>query len=88
MTERVRPLQAVLDSWSLKGSKEKEDWLLWGLHRVSVCFDCHQLLIVLMTSRSRWPFSTIPVPRLMETSALHPSSYHPPANGNLAVSKF
>ncbi|KAF8909893.1 armadillo-type protein [Mucidula mucida] len=36
MTERVRPLQAVLDSWSLKGSKEREDWLLWGLHRVSV----------------------------------------------------
>ncbi|KAF9017526.1 ARM repeat-containing protein [Hymenopellis radicata] len=36
MTERVRPLQAVLDSWSIKGSKEREDWLLWGLHRVSV----------------------------------------------------
>ncbi|SJK97742.1 uncharacterized protein ARMOST_00995 [Armillaria ostoyae] len=36
MTERVRPLQTVLQSWSTKGQQEKEDWLIWGLHRISV----------------------------------------------------
>ncbi|KAK0461039.1 armadillo-type protein, partial [Desarmillaria tabescens] len=36
VTERVRPLQIVLQSWSTKGLQEKEDWLLWGLHRISV----------------------------------------------------
>lgn len=36
MTERVRPLPSVLPSWSSKSGQEREDWLLWGLHRVSV----------------------------------------------------
>ncbi|CAK5281427.1 unnamed protein product [Mycena citricolor] len=36
MTERVRPLQALLNSWSGRDAQEREDWLLWGLHRVSV----------------------------------------------------
>lgn len=36
MTERVRPLQATLQSWASRGAQEREDWLLWGLHRVSV----------------------------------------------------
>ncbi|KAF9070890.1 ARM repeat-containing protein [Rhodocollybia butyracea] len=36
MTERVRPLDAVLQAWSTKGTQEKEDWILWGLHRISV----------------------------------------------------
>ncbi|KAG7449615.1 ARM repeat-containing protein [Guyanagaster necrorhizus] len=36
MTERVRPLQMVLQSWSTKDQQQKEDWLLWGLHRISV----------------------------------------------------
>ncbi|KAJ7128934.1 armadillo-type protein [Mycena crocata] len=36
MTERVRPLQATLQSWASRGTQEREDWLLWGLHRVSV----------------------------------------------------
>jgi SCY1-like protein 1 len=36
MTERVRPLSTVLSTWSSKGDREKEDWLLWGLHRISV----------------------------------------------------
>lgn len=36
VTERVRPLQATLESWASRGSQEREDWLLWGLHRVSV----------------------------------------------------
>ncbi|KAG2015871.1 other/SCY1 protein kinase [Coprinopsis cinerea AmutBmut pab1-1] len=36
MTERVRPLQSALSSWSTKTEQERQDWLLWGLHRVSV----------------------------------------------------
>jgi SCY1-like protein 1 len=36
MTERVIPLTATLPSWSSRGEMEKEDWLLWGLHRISV----------------------------------------------------
>jgi SCY1-like protein 1 len=36
MTERVRPLLNVLPQYSTKKAQEKEDWLLWGLHRISV----------------------------------------------------
>ncbi|KAJ8076987.1 Nuclear aminoacylation-dependent tRNA export pathway component [Marasmius tenuissimus] len=36
MTERVRPLESALPSWAKKSVREKEDWLLWGLHRISV----------------------------------------------------
>jgi SCY1-like protein 1 len=36
MTERVRPLSSVLDGWSSKAVKDREAWLLWGLHRISV----------------------------------------------------
>ncbi|KAF9268803.1 ARM repeat-containing protein [Marasmius fiardii PR-910] len=36
MTERVRPLELALPSWTSKSVREKEDWLLWGLHRISV----------------------------------------------------
>ncbi|KAF7969152.1 hypothetical protein HWV62_28194 [Athelia sp. TMB] len=36
MTERVRPLSVALDAQKSKGAQEKEDWLLWGLHRISV----------------------------------------------------
>jgi SCY1-like protein 1 len=41
VTERVRPLHATLESWASRGAQEREDWLLWGLHRVSVgiCLD-------------------------------------------------
>jgi len=34
MTERVRPLKHALED-SKKG-KERTEWLVWGLHRVSV----------------------------------------------------
>lgn len=34
MTERVRPLRAALQS--SRTAQEREDWLLWGLHRISV----------------------------------------------------
>ncbi|TFK25545.1 ARM repeat-containing protein [Coprinopsis marcescibilis] len=36
MTERVRPLTSVLPSWSSKDQQDRQDWLVWGLHRVSV----------------------------------------------------
>ncbi|KAF9484514.1 ARM repeat-containing protein [Pholiota conissans] len=36
MTERVRPLSSVLAHYASKSAQEKEDWLLWGLHRISV----------------------------------------------------
>ena len=36
MTERVRPLFDVLPQYSTKKAQETEDWLLWGLHRISV----------------------------------------------------
>ncbi|KIM45100.1 hypothetical protein M413DRAFT_441766 [Hebeloma cylindrosporum] len=36
LTERVRPLSSVLPQYSSKNPQEREDWLLWGLHRISV----------------------------------------------------
>lgn len=36
MTERVHPLSNILPAWALRKASEKEDWLLWGLHRISV----------------------------------------------------
>ncbi|KAI0344760.1 ARM repeat-containing protein [Trametopsis cervina] len=36
MTERVRPLSAAIDDWTSKSEKSREDWLLWGLHRLSI----------------------------------------------------
>jgi len=38
MTERVTPLQPALSRWSTRNAQEREDWLLWGLHRISVRF--------------------------------------------------
>jgi hypothetical protein len=46
MTERVKPLGgATLSNWAGKGKQEKEDWLVWGLHRISVCFSCFYYLL-------------------------------------------
>ncbi|KAJ3749224.1 armadillo-type protein [Lentinula detonsa] len=36
MTERVRPLEFILQAWASKGVHEREDWIIWGLHRISV----------------------------------------------------
>lgn len=36
MTERVRPLSAALQVRESKSQQERQDWLLWGLHRISV----------------------------------------------------
>ncbi|KAI0258684.1 hypothetical protein BC834DRAFT_910313 [Gloeopeniophorella convolvens] len=35
VTERVRPLSAELLSWEGKPMKDRQDWLLWGLHRIT-----------------------------------------------------
>ncbi|TBU30194.1 armadillo-type protein [Dichomitus squalens] len=36
MTERVRPLGPAITEWQSKSAQEREAWLIWGLHRVSV----------------------------------------------------
>jgi SCY1-like protein 1 len=36
MTERVKPLSAELSSWEATPAKDRQDWLLWGLHRITV----------------------------------------------------
>ncbi|KAG8683378.1 hypothetical protein FRC11_013644, partial [Ceratobasidium sp. 423] len=36
VTERVQPLWAALERWSSKPAKSREEWLTWGLHRISV----------------------------------------------------
>ncbi|KAG2357230.1 hypothetical protein BDR07DRAFT_1490953 [Suillus spraguei] len=36
MTERVRPLPLALSQSSSNAPREREDWLIWGLHRISV----------------------------------------------------
>jgi len=36
MTERVQPLSNILPAWALRKASEKEEWLFWGLHRISV----------------------------------------------------
>jgi SCY1-like protein 1 len=36
VTERVQPLGKALSNATQKGARDKEDWIVWGLHRVSV----------------------------------------------------
>ncbi|THH30408.1 hypothetical protein EUX98_g3776 [Antrodiella citrinella] len=36
MTERVRPLAPAIQERVSKTAQEREDWLLWGLHRIAV----------------------------------------------------
>ena len=36
MTERVSPLAPAITQYSNRAAQEREDWLLWGLHRISV----------------------------------------------------
>lgn len=83
MTERVRPLGAVLQDWSAKGAQEKEDWLLWGVHRISVCATIEVVRRVTnKANRLHWLLSmTLQHPH-MAISACTPSLYLHPANGN------
>lgn len=36
MTERVKPLSEELILLGAKPVKDRQDWLLWGLHRITV----------------------------------------------------
>ena len=36
MTERIRPLGPAIAEWQSKSAQEREAWLVWGLHRISV----------------------------------------------------
>ncbi|KAH9940496.1 uncharacterized protein BXZ73DRAFT_42907 [Epithele typhae] len=36
MTERVRPLGPAITEWQSKSAQERESWLVWGLHRISI----------------------------------------------------
>ncbi|KAI0717280.1 hypothetical protein C8T65DRAFT_726309 [Cerioporus squamosus] len=36
MTERVRPLGPAITEWQSKSVQEREAWLVWGLHRISI----------------------------------------------------
>ena len=45
VTERVQPLGKALANASQRGAREKEDWLVWGIHRVSVCTSTQKCFI-------------------------------------------
>lgn len=52
MTERVRPLKGAWEEMgSGKGEKEREDWFVWGLHRISVSFYPFMMKLFLMFMR-------------------------------------
>ena len=36
VTERVQPLSKAIVTWQSKAAKERDEWLIWGLHRVVV----------------------------------------------------
>jgi len=42
VTERIQPLGKALTAWSSKPANAREEWLIWGLQRISV-----SLIIVL-----------------------------------------
>jgi len=54
MTERVRTLPATLQTWQSRPAQEREDWLLWGLHRISVRCCTKFLLLLPVTEFCRW----------------------------------
>lgn len=41
VTERVQPLGAAISSWGSKSAAAREEWLIWGLHRIAVWFPFH-----------------------------------------------
>lgn len=38
VTERVQPLSVAISSWGSKSAAAREEWLIWGLHRIAVRF--------------------------------------------------
>ena len=98
MTERVRPLSAELPSWEAKPVNERQDWLMWGLHRITVratVHDCspplrigisfavkHFFFLSLMIPRMPFRLSTPRVMQLMVLFASVQYSYLSVVNGN------
>jgi SCY1-like protein 1 len=38
VTERVQPLGIAISSWGSKSAAAREEWLIWGIHRIAVRF--------------------------------------------------
>lgn len=36
VTERIQPLGVALAAWEGRAAGSKEEWLIWGLHRIAV----------------------------------------------------
>lgn len=88
MTERVRPLDSVLQAWASKGVQEKEDWILWGLHRISVRLErCAFYPNSYLSSRSPLPLSMILALRHTALFEQKPSFYRFQESGSWVVSK-
>ncbi len=84
MTERVQPLGKALQLLASKGEKEKEEWFIWGLQRLSVsCVSLRfRIFSVDCIYRLRSRLSTTPVLRRTVTFAWIPSFYRLRVNGN------
>jgi len=97
MTERVKPLSAELPSWEAKPVNERQDWLSWGLHRITVRAAVHNCsprnrhtlsplnttFLMLIFPRMLFRLST---PRVMQPMVLFASvrySFLSVVNGNL-----
>ena len=66
MTERVKPLSAELPSLEATSVKAKQDWILWGLHRMTVRFDQSEWKHTQLNASSRSH------PNYLECPFLHP----------------
>lgn len=87
MTERVRPLAPAIQERASKSAQEKEDWLLWGLHRISVSTLKRCLFVNSPVHRLLSRSSTSRVHPLMATFASTRYSYLRRVNGSWVVLK-
>ena len=75
MTERVKPLSAELSSLETTSVKDKQDWILWGLHRITVRFDQngwkHAYLNAGFRSHSNYLECSFLRPHLMQRCSRH-----------------
>lgn len=88
MTERVKPLSEELISWDGKPVKDRQDWIIWGLQRITVRNSISQLLarieweyaccfvrhgLLFILILSRMPF-LLSIPRVMPPTVLFASA--------------
>jgi len=100
MTEHVKPLSAELPSWEGKHVNDRQDWLLWGLHRITVRTECSRpvgtgtrapfsvrprLLLMPTVYRTLFHLSTLHAMLLMAPLASAPYSFLLVVNGSLVV---